>query len=128
MNLRDIRKKTNKIVKRLSNLDSLINYLQKTKKEDWMLGVCASKNWKKRCLLGHIFYWGWGDDWSWSETIDIFEDMRATTYMFYPVNDWQHPKYKQKHAKDRCIQYLKDLQLWKRKTTQQLCEDQVKFF
>jgi hypothetical protein len=85
-----------------------------------MLGVCASKDLKKKCLLGHVFDWGGWNDWLWSQAVDWFEDMRATTYMFFPINDWQHPKYKQKYAKDRCIQYLIDLQSWKRKTTNQI--------
>jgi hypothetical protein len=48
----------NNLIKELQELDPLITYLKETKKEDWMLGVCASKDLKKKCLLGHVFDWG----------------------------------------------------------------------
>ena len=98
------------------SIDAVIAYCEQTKAEDWMLGVCRSKDQTKNCLLGHIFNMG-KDDKESNELVDWFEACVATTYMFFPVNDGENPKYQQPTARERCIEYLKDLRNGKAKTT-----------
>lgn len=106
-------------------LQELIDYLEKTSSDNWMTKVCRRDN--KNCLLGHVFEFGGGETKEEGATynkgtkaLDFFEGFYATTYMFYPVNDGEHPKYQQPTAKERCITYLKDLRDGKEKTTIEL--------
>lgn len=97
-------------------IQNLIEYLEKTNSNDWIVDKVRTEN-GKGCLMSHIFDWGGGDNGG-SEAWDWFEECWATTYMVYPVNDKQHPKYQQSDPKERCIAYLKDLQNGSEKTTQ----------
>jgi hypothetical protein len=87
-----------------NTFSNLIQYLKRTKDEDWTVDVVRTKD-QKNCLFGHIFNWGGNLGWEW------FESVIASTYMVYPVNDKEHPKYQQETAKDRCIAYLMDIQI-----------------
>lgn len=109
-------------------LQELIDYLKKTPEEDWITNVCRRGN--RNCLMGHIFEFGGGETKSEGEqrnngsfACDFFEAFYATTYMFYPVNDGLHPRYKQKSAKERCIAYLENMRDGKEKTSIQLFEE-----
>lgn len=97
-------------------LDDLILFLERTKDEEWCTDVVKTKD-GKNCVMGHVFDFGGNKFWG------LFECMVATTYMIYPVNDGEHPDYKQVTAKERCIAYLKDIQLGKQKTSYQLFDD-----
>lgn len=86
-----------------NTLQNLIAYLERTKDEDWTTDVVRTKD-GKNCLFGHIFNWAGNRGWEWLENIV------ASTYMVYPVNDKAHPSYQQDTAKERCIAYLKDIE------------------
>ena len=98
------------------SLKHIINYLEATKKDSWCLDVVKTTD-GKNCLFGHLF------DFGGAKLMDWFENVFATTYMVYPVNDGTHPNYKQSSPKERCIAYLKDLQSGKEKTTYQIMEE-----
>ena len=106
------------------NIENLIKYLETTKPENWIVDKVRTAD-GKGCVMSHIFDWGGGDNGG-SEAWDWFEDRWATTYMIYPVNDKQHPKYQQPEAKGRCIAYLKDLKDGKEKNTQDYWNEQIK--
>jgi hypothetical protein len=94
----------------------IIAYLESTTEESWCMDVCRTTT-GKNCLLGHLF------DLGGNSLIDFFEELYATTYMFFPVNDGTHPNYKQSTPKQRCIAYIKDLASGKQKTTYQIMEE-----
>lgn len=115
----------------LINLNSFIAYLQQTKDEDWVVDIVRSKD-GKSCVMGHLVDWFYGKDYKGNilPIWDAFECMWATTYMIYPVNDGQSPKwmnykYKQSTAKDRVIAYLKNLNEKKEKNTNDLLAEEV---
>ena len=101
-------------------LVELIGRLEKTDDSQWCVDVCRTKGGDRNCVMGHVFAMG-GEDrklsnqwWNW------FEDFVATTYMIYPVNDGEHPGYKQDTPKARILSYLNDVLEGKRKTTWEL--------
>lgn len=111
-------------------IDELIEYLEKTSEKDWNVKTCASKDGKKKCVMAHIFHFGGGDGNidedgtnGGTRAWDFFEEAWATTYMIYPVNDGENPKYQQKTPKQRCIAYLKNLRDGKEKTTPDLFKE-----
>lgn len=105
------------------HINDLITYLEQTLEDSWRMGTCRSKDQKTHCVMSHIFNWGGGDEknengyskggqaWDW------FENIWATTYMVYPVNDGENKKYQQATPKQRCLAYIKDLRDGKEKTT-----------
>lgn len=97
-------------------IQKLIDYLETTKEENWIIDRVRTKD-GKGCVMSHIFDFGGGDNGG-SNAWDFFEEVWATTYMIYPVNDGQNPKYQQKTPKERCIAYIKELRDGKEKTTQ----------
>jgi len=114
----------------MEDINSLIQYLEATKPEQWLMDRVRSQDGKKNCVMGHVFDWGGGDEkaensnatkgglaWEW------FEECWATTYMIYPVNDGRDRRYQQATAKERCIAYLKDLRDGKAKNTRQLWDE-----
>jgi hypothetical protein len=109
-------------------LQRLIEYLEATKEEDWIVDRVRTTD-GKGCVMSHIFDWGGGDEkddngcTKGSQAWDWFEEVYATTYMIYPVNDGENPKYQQKTPKARCIAYIKCLRDGHEKTTQQLMEE-----
>lgn len=98
-------------------IPKLISFLSRTKPEDWCTKICRTKNQKQNCLLGHVFNWGGNIG------IDWLESNVATTFMFYPVNDGEHPNYPQETAKDRCIAYLTDIENGVVKSSAQLMDE-----
>lgn len=79
--------------------------------------------------MGHLINWFYGKnyDGNIAPAWDWFEEIWATTYMIYPVNDgespsWMNFKYDQPTAKERVVAYLKNLRDEKEQTTQQLCQ------
>lgn len=104
-------------------IDDLILYLEKTKPENWIVDKVRTKD-GRGCVMSHIFDFGGGDEKNEAgftkggEAWDFFEEVWATTYMIYPVNDGENKKYQQPTPKERCIAYLKDLRDGKEKTTQ----------
>lgn len=96
------------------SLDNIIRYMEGTKEESWQTGVCKSEDGTKDCFFSHLFNMGGNYFWQ------MFEEMYATEYMMFPVNDGENENYPQVAAKERCIAYLKDLRDGKAKTTPQL--------
>jgi hypothetical protein len=111
-------------MKQISNLEEFISYCESTKPEEWAVDVVRTKD-GCNCLFGHLVKWYYGDEYNGSvmDIWDCFEEIWATTYMVYPVNDGKNPKYQQGTARERCIAYLKDLSSGSAKTTQQLMEE-----
>lgn len=112
------------VCEKLSNIDPFIQYLEKTDPNDWTMDVVRTKD-GKNCLLGHLVNWFYGKDYEGNimDAWDWFNEIWATEYMFYPVNDGENPKYQQPTSKERCIAYLKDLRDGKEKTTPQLLKE-----
>ena len=104
-------------------IQNLINYLEKTKDEDWIIDRVRTND-GRGCIMSHVFDFGGGDErdekgfTKGGQAWDYFEEVWATTYMIYPVNDKENPKYQQATPKQRCIAYIKDLRDGKEKTTQ----------
>lgn len=116
------------IVEKLKNIDSFIDYLETTDDNEWCEDVVRTKGNEKNCVMGHLVNWYFGKDYEgklepvWS----LFQEMWATTYMLYPVNDGENEKYQQETPKERTIAYLKDLRDGNEKTTSQLMEEHKK--
>jgi len=103
-------------------LQELIDFLEATPEESWRCNTVRSKDGKTNCVMGHIYAFcaGGYDQDGGSAGWDFFEAMWATTFMIYPVNDGQDPKYPQTTPKQRCLAYIKDLRDGKEKNTRQL--------
>lgn len=110
----------------LIDLNPFIEYLEKTSENEWVVDVVRTQN-GKNCMFGHLVNWFYGKEYK--ENImpiwDAFESMWATSYMIYPVNDgeapkWMNEKYEQKTPKERVIAYLKNLRDGKEDTTEVL--------
>ncbi len=113
-------------------IQDLINYLENTKEEDWLVDRVRDKD-GKGCVMSHIYDFGGGDtkcpnsdQTLGSEAWDFFEEVWATTYMIYEVNDGANPRYTQPTPKKRCIAYIKDLKNGKAKTVLQLWSEYEK--
>ena len=92
------------------SLERVVRFLERTESEKWCTGVVKTKE-NQSCVMGHVF--DMGGDYFWS----MFEEIYATTFMIYPVNDGDHPDYQQATPKERVISYLKDMLEGKVKTT-----------
>lgn len=109
-------------------IQDLINYLEKTKEEDWILWRCRTAD-GKGCVMSHIFDFGGGDEKDadgytlGGQSWDFFEECWATTYMIFPVNDGENKKYQQSTPKQRCLAYIKNLRDGIEKNTQQLFKE-----
>ena len=105
---------------RLYSLTEIIEYMEKTDEKDWCVDVVRS--WNSNCFFWHLHAMCKDDEeatFNW----DMFEDQWATTYMIYPVNDGQNPKYQQATPKQRVLAYLKNLLNWIEKNTYQLMQE-----
>lgn len=105
-------------------IDDFIKYCQNTTDDQWCMEVVRTKDQKANCLFGHLFEFA-GDDKTGSFYWDMFEEVYATTYMVYQVNDGKDPDYPQSTPKARCVQYLKDLKSGKAKTTYQIMDEEL---
>lgn len=117
--------KFEELVKKISDLKAFISYLESTKDEEWCVDIVRSKGNKQNCVMGHLTNWVYGKEYEGNivGAWDLFEEIWATTYMTYPVNDGESPKYKQDTPKKRMIVYLQDLLDGKEKTTNQLMNE-----
>lgn len=106
----------------LLDINNIISYMEKTDEDSWYMKVCRTKG-GENCLFGHLFDYGGGDNGKGSFICDWFEEMYATVYMFFSINDGEHPDYPQKTPKQRIVAYLKDLRDGKQQTTQQLMDE-----
>lgn len=101
-------------------LDGIIAYLEMTRDDEWNMQYCRSKCGTKNCLMGHLFNLGGGDNGDGSALCSFFEEQYATSFMFYPINDGEDPRYPQTTPKQRILAYLCDLRDGKEKTTADL--------
>lgn len=121
------------LVKKISDLQLFVEYLETTNPNEWVCDIVRTKNNTRNCVMGHLVNWVYGKDYKGNvlPAWDWFEEMWATTYMIYPVNDgdspeWMNHKYDQPTPKERVIAYLKNLRDGKEKTTQQLWEEEAR--
>lgn len=105
----------------MKTIQEIIDYMEATPEESWGEKVVRSKD-GKNCFFGHLFNMGTDEKES-NYLWGLFEEVWATTYMIYPVNDGEHPKYKQDTSKQRVIAYLKDLRDGVEKSTHQIMEE-----
>ncbi len=110
--------------KAIADLPSFIAYLEETSPDEWLTDHVRTEDNSKNCVMGHLMNFVYGKEQrtpglAW----DAFEEMWATTYMSYDVNDGRNLKYQQATAKDRIIAYLKDLWMGLEKPTWQYMED-----
>lgn len=111
----------------LETLDSVIAYMEKTPEDSWLMGKVRSEEGETNCFFGHLFSMGKTDP-DGSHLWHVFEELWATTYMLYPVNDGEDPCYPQPTPKQRVLAYLHDLQSGKAPTTVRLMEDQMALY
>lgn len=102
-------------------LSSVIKYLESTSENSWCVDVVRTKDNSKNCMFGHLFAMG-DDEKESNELWDWFENCVTTTYAVYPINDGEHPDYQQPTPKQRCIAYLKNIELGKELTTYEAME------
>ena len=107
------------MIKETFELQELIDFLDETPEDSWLVDKVRSKDQKKNCVMGHIYAFcaGGYDKDGGSAGWDYFEECYATTYMIYPVNDGENAKYQQSTPKQRVLAYLRDLRDGKEKTT-----------
>lgn len=111
----------------LQNLDSVIAYMESTDEAAWRVEAVRSADGTTNCFFGHLFAMG-GEDRRGSQLWGLFEEIWATTYMIYPVNDGRNPDYSQATPKQRVLAYLRDLRDGKAKSTSVLiAEDMARF-
>lgn len=92
---------------KIYSIEEIISYMENTTEESWCEKVVRTKDWKN-CFFWHLFAMC-KDEAEANRNWDLFEDGYATTYMIYPVNDWEDIRYQQPTPKQRLVQYLKDL-------------------
>ncbi len=92
----------------MPNIDDVIAYMDATAEDSWQMDVVRSKDGSRNCFFGHLFAMG-GSDAAGNDLWMWFEEIYATTYMLYPVNDGTNPAYPQATAKQRVLAYLRDM-------------------
>lgn len=107
---------------RLENLDAIITHMEATSDESWQVDTVRSKDGTTNCFFGHLFAMA-PDDAHGSELWNGFENLWASTYMIYPINDGENPRYPQATPKQRVLAYLRDLRDGKAKTVPQVMEE-----
>lgn len=103
-------------------LEEFLEYLKSTQEKSWCEKVTKTKDGRK-CVLGHVFDFGRAAGCSGNYAMDMFEEIYATSYMMFLVNDGDHPDYPQPTPKQRCISYFTNMMNGKEKTTQQLWKE-----
>lgn len=106
----------------LVNLDTVIAYMEATEEDAWNLDTVRSKDGAKNCFFGHLFNMSPDEDRA-NALWGLFEDLYATTFMVYGINDAPGARYPQDTPKQRVIAYLRDLASGKEKTSAQVVED-----
>lgn len=96
---------------RVAFLKDFYAYLSRTAEEDWCTGVCRKEgNRQQNCFIGHLAnFMEVADEENVSQVIDVFESGILTSYVYYRVNDGEHPGYRQNSPKKRCLQMVLDL-------------------
>lgn len=105
----------------LENLDTVIAYMEATDEDAWNLDTVRSKDGKKNCFFGHLFNMS-PDEGRANALWGMFEELYATSYRIYPVNDGENPRYPQATPKQRILAYLRALAAGEEMTTEQSME------
>lgn len=111
----------------MKSIQEIIDYMEATSEDSWGVDVVRSKDGSKNCFFGHLFNMGKDQEES-NELWGLFEELYATTYMIYPVNDGENPYYQQATPKQRVIAYLKDLRDGKAMTTYEVMETEMNLY
>ncbi|GAA4034644.1 hypothetical protein GCM10023063_18490 [Arthrobacter methylotrophus] len=112
---------------KLGTLDSIIAYMEATEEDAWRVDTVRSADGTTNCFFGHLFNMGVNDargNALWSG----FENLWASTYMVYPINDGADSRYPQATPKQRVLAYLRDLDSGAAKNTQQLLEEDYAYY
>lgn len=112
---------------RLENLDPIITYMESTAEDAWRVDTVRSKDGTTNCFFGHLFAMA-PDDQHGSELWSGFENLWASTYMVFPINDGTNPRYPQATPKQRILAYLRDLRDGNAKTVPELLEEDYQFW
>jgi hypothetical protein len=110
----------------MKTIQEIIDYMEATTESSWCMDKVRVGN--TNCFFGHLVNMGKNET-ERCKLWEIFEECWATTYMIYPVNDGEHPKYQQPTPKQRVIAYLKDLRDKKEMNTYEVmdfCANQIK--
>lgn len=105
----------------LGTLDGVISYMEATAEESWRVKTVRSSDGSTNCFFGHLFNMG-ANDAEGSALWDLFEDLWATTYLIYPINDGENSDYPQPTPKQRVLTFLHDLRDGRVLNTQQSME------
>jgi hypothetical protein len=106
----------------LRTLDPIIAHMEATPEGSWQTDTVRSKDGSTNCFFGHLFAMG-SDDEHGSALWNGFENLWASTYLIYPINDGENSRYPQATPKQRILAYLRDLRDGKAKTAPQLMEE-----
>lgn len=119
----------------LSDLDPFLAYLESTSEDAWQVDVVRSSDGTRNCMFGHLYQWG--SDHPSVAQLDLksrerlashlweaFEQLWATTYAIYPINDGKNSRYPQPTPRQRVLAYLKALQRGEELTTMQAMEQE----
>lgn len=109
-------------VKQLETLDTVITYMEATDEDAWNLGTVRSKDGARNCFFGHLFNMSPDEDRA-NALWNLFEELYATTYRLYGVNDGTNPRYPQETPKQRILAFLRALQAGDEMTTEQSMEE-----
>lgn len=92
-------------------LDEMITLVKSTEDNAWCTDVVRSQDGKRNCFFGHLFdyYEKKGGEKLANRMWDKFENIWATTYMVYAVNDGDNPGYQQSTPKQRILAFLENL-------------------
>ena len=107
---------------RLENLDAIIAHMEATAEDSWRVDTVRSKDGATNCFFGHLFAMA-PDDEHGSALWSGFENLWASTYMVFPINDGTNPRYPQATPKQRVLAYLRDLRDGNAKAAPELLEE-----
>lgn len=110
----------------LQKLDSVIAYMEATEENAWRVDTVRSADGTTNCFFGHLFNMG-GTDARGNELWNGFENVWASTYMIYPINDGTDSRYPQATPKQRVLAYLRDLNTGAAKTVPELMEEEYAY-
>lgn len=111
----------------LEKLDPVIAYMEATDEDAWRVDTVRSADGMTNCFFGHLFNMG-GNDVRGNALWHGFENLWATTFMIFPINDGTDSRYPQPTPKQRVLAYLSDLNSGAAKTCPQLMEEDYAHF
>lgn len=107
----------------LETLDTVIAYMESTAEDAWNLDTVRSKDGTRNCFFGHLYNMSPDEDRA-NALWAMFEDLYATTFVIYSINDGSIPRYPQETPRQRILAYLRALQAGDEMTTEQSMEAQ----